>query len=47
MGPCESERIRTGERSLRKVLGVFAFVADEVRELTELAEAHFVPGLLA
>ncbi|EGB07736.1 hypothetical protein AURANDRAFT_27432, partial [Aureococcus anophagefferens] len=31
---------------LRKVLAVFAFVGDEVRELGELAEAHFLPALL-
>ena len=36
------ELVQTGERSLRKVLAVFAFVGDEVRELTELAEAHFL-----
>ncbi|KAH8077187.1 hypothetical protein JL720_10150 [Aureococcus anophagefferens] len=40
------ELARTGERSLRKVLAVFAFVGDEVRELGELAEAHFLPALL-
>ncbi|KAJ8601416.1 hypothetical protein CTAYLR_005928 [Chrysophaeum taylorii] len=39
------ELAQTGERSLRKVIGVFAFVGDEVRELADLADAHFVPGL--
>ena len=38
------ELARTGERSLRKVLAVFAFVGDEVRELSELADAHFLPA---
>ena len=41
------ELIQTGERSLRKVLAVLAFASDEARELCELAESHFLPGLLS
>jgi len=39
------ELCRTGERGLRKVLSVFAFVGDEIRELAQLADAHFLPAL--
>lgn len=39
------ELAQTGERSLRKIMSVFAFVSDEVRELVEMAEVYFVPGL--
>ena len=41
------ELIQTGERSLRKVLAVLAFVCDEARELQDIADAHFLPGILS
>ena len=39
------ELVNTGEKFLRKVLAVFAYLCDEIHELSEVAEAHFFPRL--
>ena len=42
------ELINTGkeEKFFKKVLAVFAFLCDEIRELNDIAESHFFPKLL-
>ena len=40
------ELVNTGEKFLRKVLAVFAYLCDEIHELLEVAEGHFFPRLV-
>ena len=47
LGDCAYFKMPEGSRLafLRKVLAVFAYLCDEIHELSEVAEAHFFPRL--